>query len=140
MIISTDALEINAGSDEKANKLKFLSEQIEKIYILKFSPKNSSSQELKSFLEKFNRIVKEKRYEELFSFKMDEGAIITAYIVKGHGKKIKEFVFIKKDKSEVDSKEKTIKTDIFGEDIRTEDEKTKQQEFINKMNKEKGIE
>jgi hypothetical protein len=100
MIISTDALEIYPGSDEKANKLKFLSEQIEKIYVLNFNPDNSSSQEIKSFTEKFKKVVKEKRYEELFSLNVDDGVMISAYIVKGHGNKIKESVFfINSDKN-----------------------------------------
>lgn len=93
MIISSDAFEINPGSDEKTNKLKILSEQIEKIYILNFDPDNSSSQEINSFKEKFNKVVKEKRYEELFSINVDDGVMISAYIVKGNGNKIKESVF-----------------------------------------------
>ncbi len=109
MIISTDAFEINPGTDEKINKLKLLSEQIEKIYILNFDPDNSSSQEINSFNEKFKKVVKEKRYEELFSLNVDDGVKISAYIVKGHGNKIKESVFF------INSDERTMMVVATGE-------------------------
>ena len=93
IIISTNAFEINPGSDEKASKLKMLSEQIEKIYVLRFDPDKSSSQAIKNFTESFNKVTSGKRYEELFCFNVDDGVMISTYIVKGNGNKIKEAIF-----------------------------------------------
>jgi len=93
IVISADAFEINPGNDEKASKLKMLSEQVEKIYILSFDPEKSSSQDIKSFTEKFKKVVSGKRYEELFCINVDDGVMISTYIVKGNGNKIKEAAF-----------------------------------------------